>query len=557
MMLSVTVAIALTWTAGASRVQAERLGSLTADRDILSWTPAEGEAVSGRYDRARLDAARARDLSAIFSADGLRVADRTIPPDQLVLRVITITRDEVEIAFELYDPTAGAVDLLWSPGRVAKIAAGDVWFGDIFVADAGTTVHGEVIGNVIAIGDVTVGDGAAIRGDVIVLGGVLRQRGDAKIYGTVFAPGGHRRPRLFVPRAGELEEEGHELRPTISYDRVDGFRPGIGGMIQNDNANTRAGLWTAYAFGSETWQFRFDIRQKLMASGMLEASGSLSRITDTDDEETVERAENTAFAALTGSDYRDYFGADGGELALTMRYHELGSFSLKYRNIDYRWLNASRNLWHLFRPNHQFRDNFSTLGPAADPEDALEDNSSSATFTIRIAPVETGQHPIGFNGSLVLAFEVAGGLLGGDYDYDRLTLSGQGGWVSGNRHRIALRAMYGAGRRDLSPNKLFYSGGIGTLRGYPQKIFFGDQSFVGNIEYHFVYWENPLGDAAVIFFVDMGRTTFDNNFWDPDEFFSNVGIGLDFGDMFRINAAKGLDNTDRDIKVSVRMARPW
>jgi outer membrane protein assembly factor BamA len=328
-------------------------------------------------------------------------------------------------------------------------------------------------------------------------------------------------------------------------------------MIQNDNAKTRAGLWTAYAFASETWQFRFDVRQKLMASGMLEASGSLFRITDTDDEETVSRAENTVFATLTGSDYRDYFGADGGELALTMRYHELGSFSLKYRNIDYRWLSASRNLWHLFRPNHQFRDNFSTLGPAADPEDALEDNSSSATFTIRIAPVETGQHPIGFNGSLVLAFEVAGGLLGGDYDYDRLTLSGQGGWISDYRHRIALRVMYGAGRRDLSPNKLFYSGGIGTLRGYPQKIFFGDQSFVGNIEYHFVYWENPLGDAAVILFCDLGRTTFDNNFWDPDEFFSDIGVGLDFGDMFRINAAKGLDNTDRDIKVSVRMTRPW
>jgi hypothetical protein len=438
-----------------------------------------------------------------------------------------------------------------------KIAASDVWFGDIFVVDAGTTVHGEVIGNVIAIGDVTVADGAAIRGDVIVLGGVLRQRGDAKIYGGVFAPSGHRRPRLFVPRAGELEEEGRELRPTISYDRVDGLRPGIGGVIQNDNAITRAGLWMAYAFESETWQFRFDIRQKLLASGMLEASGSLFRITDTDDEETVARAENTAFAALAGSDYRDYFGADGGELALTMRYHELGLLTLKYRNVDYRWLSANRNLWHLFRPNLQFRENFSTLWSTANTEDALQNNSSSATLTIRIAPVETGQHPIGFNGSLVLAYEVAGGILGGDHDYDRLTLSGQGGWISGHWHRIALRAIYGTGRRDLPPNKQFYSGGIGTLRGYPQKTFFGDQSFIGNVEYHFIYWENPLGDAAVILFFDVGRTTFDDNFWDPDEFFSDIGIGLDFGDTFRINAAKGLDNTDRDIKVSIRLARPW
>lgn len=545
------------WPVNATPARAEQLGALIAGANELSWIPAEGETITGSHRSGRLEAPLWRKLSAVFAADGLHVAGSAYQPNQISLRVTTITRDNVEIAFEHYDPSAGAVDLLWSPGHAAKIAAGAVWFGDIFVADAGTTVHGEVIGNVIALGDVTVGDGATIRGDVIVLGGVLRQRGDAKIYGQIFAPGGHRRPRLFAPHAGELEEKGHELRPTVSYDRVDGFRPGIGGMVQNENANTRAGLWTGYAFESGTWQFRLDIRQKLVASGMFEADGSIFRMTGTDDEATVQRPENTAFAVIAGSDYRDYYGADGGELSFTVYYHELGLFTVKYRNIDYRWLGAGRNLWHLFRPSRDFRSNFSTRAPESKLEDALSDNSSSATFTVRIAPVETGEHPIGFNGSLALSYEVAGGTLGGHYDYDRLTLSGQGGWDSGRWHRVALRAMYGTGRRDLPPNKLFYSGGLGTLRGYPQKIFSGDQSFIGNVEYHFVYWENPIGDAGVILFFDVGRTTLDDNFWNPQKFSSDVGIGLDFGDMFRINAAKGLDETDRDIKVSVRMSRPW
>ncbi len=546
----VILALNLLWLIGVAT--AEPLGTLSADENTVTWTPVGGEPVSGH-----LNAELWHKLSSVFTPAGLQIADALISPDQLTLKVVSVERDGAEVVFERYDPGAGAADLMWSPNHAAKVAAGSVWFGDIFVADAGTTINGEVIGNVITLGDVLAGDGATIRGDVIVIGGVLRQRGDAKIYGKVFAPGGHRRPRLFAPRAGELEEQGHELRPTVSYDRVDGVRPGIGGMIQNENANTRAALWTGYAFESETWQFRFDLRQKLVASGMFEANGSIFRVTDTDDDKIVQQPENTTFAILAGSDYRDYFGADGGELALTVRYHELGLLTVTYRNVDYRWLDAGRNLWHLFRPKYDFRGNFSTLADEEDLRQSLEDNSSSAIITARIAPVVSGQHPIGFNGSLAMTYEVAGGMLGGDYDYDRLTLSGNGGWHSGRMHRIDLRATYGTGRRVLPPNKLFYSGGLGTLRGYPQKIFVGDQTFIANVEYHFVYWENPFGDAAVILFFDTGRTSFEDEFWEPRDFFSDVGIGLDFGDAFRINVAKGLDNTDRDIKISVRLARPW
>ena len=553
-----SVIIVIGWSAHVLPAASNRLGVLSANRNVLSWVPADGAAISGKLSGARLESDLWRELARVFTSAGLQIGDETTPPGQLSVQVVTIARDSVEVALAALGPSGPAADLLWAPKLAVKIATGDVWFGDIVVLDAGTTINGEVIGNLIAIGgDVTVGEGATVRGDVVVLGGVLRQRGDAKIYGTIFAPGGHRRPRLIVPRAGELEEEGYEWGPTLSYDRADGFRSGIGGMIQNANAATRVGLWIAYAFASETWQFRFDVQQKLLSSGVLEARGALFRMTDTDDGQTVEQSENTAFALLAGSDYRDYYGADGGELSLTMRYRELGLLTVRYRNADYRWLSANRRLWHLFRPNHEFRENFSTFGSKADAEKLLDGNSSSASCEIRIAPVETGRHPIGFNGSLVLTYEAAGGILGGDYDYDRLTLSGEGGWDSGHLHRVRLRALYGSGRRSLPPNKLYYSGGIGTLRGYQQKVFSGDQSFIGNVEYHFVYWANPLGDAAVVLFLDAGRTTFDENFWDPDEFFSDVGIGFEFGETIRIDAAKGLDNTDRHIKVSVRIANSW
>jgi hypothetical protein len=474
-----------------------------------------------------------------------------------VVTVPTVTTSHAEIVFDRAPATGADAAILWYVGHVANFGADDIRFADVFVFDAGCNIGGEILGSVIAVGsDVNLGRGATVRGDVIVIGGMLRQEPDSKIYGHVFAPGGHRRPRLNVPRADELEEEGYKWRPTVSYDRVDGLRPGVGARFQSQNAITRVGFWMGYALASETWQVRFDVRQRLLKSGLLTAAGSLFRLTDTDDDATVGRDENTAFAVLAGSDYRDYYGADGGEVSLMARYREVGTLTLAYRNLKYRWLGAERNLWHLFRPDHDFRTNFSTVGDEESIAGALDGTSSALCLTLGVAPVEAGSHPIGFNGSLQAVYEVAGGALGGNYDYDRLMLSGEGWWDSGRWHRFSMHAFYGTGRRDLPPNKLFYSGGIGTLRGYPQKIFVGDQSFVGNVEYHFTYWENPFGDAAVVFFLDVGRTTIDDNFWDPDEFKVNLGVGLDFGDIFRINAAKGLERADDDIRVTVRLARP-
>lgn len=556
--LGVCVGLTLVFLATVQALATDPLGTLSADRHTITWRPTIGDPIRGTHSNRGLESAVRRELAAVFRDEGLFAAGVTIPPESLALSITGASADYAEIVFERVGTSPGAGDLLWFSERAAHVPAGDVWFADVVVFDAGCSVDGEIIGSLVALGgDVAIGEGATIRGDVVVLGGVLRQKRDAKIYGNVFAPGGHRRPRLLVPSAGELEEEGYEWRPTISYDRVDGLRLGARGAVQNRNAATYAALWTGYALASETWQFQFEVRQRLLSSGLLEAAGSAFRLTTSDDEAVVGRNENTAFAVVAGSDYRDYYGEDGGEVAVKMRYRDVGAVTLAYRYSDYRHLDAERNLWHLFRSDRDFRRNFSTIEHADSVRFWLPGNSSSARLTVRIAPVVTGSQPIGFNGWLEASYEVAGGLLGGCHDYDRITLLGQGWWDSGRWHRVTLRAFYGSARRTIPPNKWFYSGGIGTLRGYSQKIFSGNQSFIGNMEYHFTYWENPLGDAAIILFADVGRTTFEGNFWDPDEFMGDVGIGFDFGETFRLDAALALDTPDRDIKVTVRLARPW
>ncbi|MGD8604746.1 MAG: BamA/TamA family outer membrane protein, partial [Anaerolineales bacterium] len=487
----------LVWCAGivpspVSADDVQTLGTLTADRHTATWETVTGETITGEHSARGLETALRRSLDRHYTEYGLVADSITLPPESIVVTVPTVTTSHAEIVFDRAPATGADAAILWYVGHVANFGADDIRFADVFVFDAGCNIGGEILGSVIAVGsDVNLGRGATVRGDVIVIGGMLRQEPDSKIYGHVFAPGGHRRPRLNVPRADELEEEGYKWRPTVSYDRVDGLRPGVGARFQSQNAITRVGFWMGYALASETWQVRFDVRQRLLKSGLLTAAGSLFRLTDTDDDATVGRDENTAFAVLAGSDYRDYYGADGGEVSLMARYREVGTLTLAYRNLKYRWLGAERNLWHLFRPDHDFRTNFSTVGDEESIAGALDGTSSALCLTLGVAPVEAGSHPIGFNGSLQAVYEVAGGALGGNYDYDRLMLSGEGWWDSGRWHRFSMHAFYGTGRRDLPPNKLFYSGGIGTLRGYPQKIFVGDQSFVGNVEYHFTYWENP------------------------------------------------------------------
>jgi len=80
-------------------------------------------------------------------------------------------------------------------------------------------------------------------------------------------------------------------------------------------------------------------------------------------------------------------------------------------------------------------------------------------------------------------------------------------------------------------------------------------AFLLTAEYRFSYWNYELFDGAIMLFFDAGRASTDPDFWEFSEFKSNIGAGLGLGDLLRIDAAKGLDRSGRDIKVTVRLSR--
>lgn len=516
--------------------------------------------VVGNHDELGLTAGDRDNLAAVFTDSGLSLAPRAFPVRSLQLAFTAVSEERADVAISAGDSLAPPSELLWSSDSSVVQPAGEFWPGDLFVFDGNATINGEVGGSVLIVGgDLVVREAATIRGDVVVVGGILRQRGDGKIYGRVFAPGGHRRPRLSVTRAWEFEEEGISWGPMFSYDRVDGARLGAHVAYQKSAYSPRLSLLTAYALASETWQYRFRVSQRILREIDIEVQGAIFRLTETDDEPWVGRHANTVYSLFAGSDYRDYYGADGGEIGVTYKYRERGVLSATYRNFDYRWLDAEQGLWHLFRSDHRFRRNFSTV-----PDDILspwidrmEERASALHVSVSVEPPEDDEHLKRFDAAFKAQGEIAGGALGGEFDYDRWQFSAKGEWNGRNVHRFTVRLWYGKGRRDLPPNKLFYLGGVGSLPGYPQKTFVGSQAVLGAFEYRFDFWPNEMYDGGVSLFFDIGRATFADDFFDLSEFKSDVGIGLSLGDGLRIDIAKGLDQTERDIRLSLRLWQSW
>lgn len=541
------------------------LATLSAGKERFTWTIAPIDSVTepamrGRHDELGLRPKEQDALSEIFRPEGLLIRDQLVPSAQLVLTFKTIKPDQVEMGFSTSDSAASPSEVAWVADTSYDQPVGEFWPGDIVVFGGSATIGGEVGGNVLVFGgDAVVREAATVRGGVVVIGGILRQRGDGKIYGQVFSPAGHRRPRLSVTRAWQFENEGVQWGPSFSFDRVDGARMGGHLAYQKSPYSPRFLFFAGYAIASETWQYRFKLQQQVLRSAELELHASIFRLTETEDEKWVGRNANTAYALLTGSDYRDYFGADGGEFGVTYKYRERGTLSAVYSNTDYRWLDAERGLWHLFRPNHLFRENFSTvpmeiLVPWID---RFEERTSALHLIVGVERRESTEHPAKFDGGVKAHGEIAGGVFGGERDYDRWQLDATGVWNREKLHRISARLWYGKGRRDLPPNKFFYLGGIGSLPGYPQKIFVGSQAFLASLEYRFDCWpDQPYGGAIMLFF-DLGRATFDDDFFELAEFKSDVGVGFGLGDGLRLDVAKGLDRTDRDIRLTLGFKRKW
>ena len=125
-----------------------------------------------------------------------------------------------------------------------------------------------------------------------------------------------------------------------------------------------------------------------------------------------------------------------------------------------------------------------------------------------------------------IGIEYAG--LGGDFDYTKLTLSGQKYYKVGHAQVIALRGSIGYANEDLPENAQFQVGGQNSVRGYRDDQLIGNTMVMGTVEYRF-----PLANKVQgALFTDIGDAWGGKNYgpWNDIEddlnLHASVGVGM-------------------------------
>jgi translocation and assembly module TamA len=145
----------------------------------------------------------------------------------------------------------------------------------------------------------------------------------------------------------------------------------------------------------------------------------------------------------------------------------------------------------------------------------------------------------------------------GDYDYRRIAFDLSRKLRVTDTQDLTLRGSWGVGSgTDFPSHRLFYLGGLGTLRGYPYRAYAGKNMVFASAEYSV----RIRPSLYMIYFVDSGEVWNNTSGFDWDEHKTNVGIGVRFeapgvGDV-RIDAARPTMAEDADTIVSLRLVFP-
>ena len=322
------------------------------------------------------------------------------------------------------------------------------------------------------------------------------------------------------------------------YNRVDGPAPTLGAAFQPARAPAPV-LFAegTYAFSRKRPLYEAGFEAPLGDRPWLQIGGSVYRRTSTEDDWIVTEGENTIFALLARTDYRDYYESQGGQgyigwspgsdfsIRGGARFESQASLSVKTRVS-------------LTGRDPEFR-----------PNPPIEDGDEQA-FTVRCR-IGPAQLPIrgGTHGEAV--YERSGPPLKGDFEYGRLR------GVIRNRIRLSptrdLRARLIVGSTltgSLPAQKIWYVGGIGTLRGHDFKTFAGDQFFVANAE----FYQRARKNIYAFTFLDTGAAWFGSDNLGRQSPAVDLGLGVRIAEgPAAITVAKNLRDENSKLRVGVRL----
>ncbi|MBN1449227.1 MAG: BamA/TamA family outer membrane protein [Bacteroidetes bacterium] len=363
------------------------------------------------------------------------------------------------------------------------------------------------------------------------------------------------------------------------YNRVEGVYIGI---TQAKRLYWHSKPWVVssgslgYGFANHTWRYSLGLAFPIyLEDQIIEVAGEGYSLTDSKDQWSFDRDENTLTAFVAREDFLDYFERRGFNLSAAWYYRGEDALNMRasvgYVHDTYANMNRATN-WSIFGGDKEFR-----LNPRIN-----DGNMNSMVFSAGATTLsDIDDRSSGWD--LQVQFESAGGFAAGDFTFSQIILDVRRYQPLGEHLNLNLRGRGGMSDGLLPQQRVFELGGPGTLPGYRFKEFSGSNvallsaefivrsSIVGNAR---GWAKNVLRNTNLILFTNTGSTNgavpiatrdvtngaIQSDFGDGltfDDWRSDVGVAFGSSDGdFRIGAAWRLDRSDSPSFV-LRFSRPF
>jgi len=269
---------------------------------------------------------------------------------------------------------------------------------------------------------------------------------------------------------------GHDLRPVYPWTRVDGLNLPLGvELTLFDLARyEHLRVYAAAFYGTSSEKARY-VAGAARPVGPVTLGYEHHDVTDTDD---LYRSFDIAGARGTAVHFEafaNYFRRRGDEGYVFLRVASSAHVGVAYRSDRYDTLPVTTGSSDPNLPvtPGDMRSLLATV--RFDPAGLFADGDDERRSYLQRSLYGTREPPRRYVRGEATFETASPDSLGGDFDFRRFTGNVRGHQGLGARAAIDLRALVGLSGGTLPIQKLFVLGGVGTLRGYPDRSFTGDR----------------------------------------------------------------------------------
>jgi len=345
-----------------------------------------------------------------------------------------------------------------------------------------------------------------------------------------------------------------DLGADFSFQRVDGSTFWLrADYVSTYDYTPQVRTQFGYGWESERWHFKGSIEQPLLPQRFLSIGLKYIDGTGYENQAGIGWGENTLAALLFKHDFCDYYDIVGIEPFGRLQFPGNNTLSVSWAREKYATL-TSQTQWSIFQAGRDsFRPN-PHLYLLNDPDGNGGEGTLDAV-RVELEHDSRRARRVGTVGTYVRGFMEFGD---GDFSYNRWVADGRAYMRLGPPVHLALRAAAAGrfGNEAIPSQKLFYIGGLGTVRGHEFRAVSGDHALLANAEYTLLFGDFDWGLLA---FYDIG-TAWNSTQQQLQEMvpLQSIGFGLKTSDNdFEVHFAKPLAPQEGNIVTSVRLQRTF